>query len=264
MDDSRRDFLKKAGVTALGLSCFPLLGAAAGALKEHQGSSHGHGRAPAETQRALIIDLKKCNNPELIKACGQACRDEHNIPVIDDPEKEIKWIWGEKYRNVFSEQAHLEASEKVMEQDVIVMCNHCTHPSCVRVCPTKATFKRESDGIVLMDMHRCIGCRFCMAACPYGARSFNFYDPGAKLENGEETSKYPRRMIGVVEKCTFCAERLRVGKEPACVEKANEIVPGAMIFGQLKDKHIKEVLENEHTICRGLSLGTGPNVFYKV
>ena len=89
----------------------------------------------------------------------------------------------------------------------------------MRACPTKATFKRESDGIVFMDFHRCIGCRFCMAACPFGARSFNFRDPRPFI--AEINPEFPTRMKGVVEKCNFCAERLAEGQMPAVVTIGN-------------------------------------------
>jgi molybdopterin-containing oxidoreductase family iron-sulfur binding subunit len=137
----------------------------------------------------------------------------------------------------------------------------------------------------MMDMHRCIGCRYCMAACPYGSRSFNWYDPrdypiqgagpiqgeGSELlpEDPDRTKDYPTRSKGVVEKCTFCAEKIRAaGKDekpvPACVKAANEAQAGAMTFGKLDDEQIQQILEENHTICRRVSLGTGPNVCYIV
>ena len=89
---------------------------------------------------------------------------------------QIKWIWTEHFHNAFPGEEQPHMSEKVEHMNFLVLCNHCDNPPCVRVCPTKATFQRE-DGIVMMDMHRCIGCRFCMAGCPFGARSFNWRDP---------------------------------------------------------------------------------------
>jgi molybdopterin-containing oxidoreductase family iron-sulfur binding subunit len=129
----------------------------------------------------------------------------------------------------------------------------------VRVCPTKATYKRP-DGIVMQDMHRCIGCRFCMAGCPFGARSFNFYDPRPYIK--EMNMEYPTRTKGVVEKCTFCFERLAVGLKPACAEASN----GAMVFGDLKDpkSEVRELLRTNYSIRRKPELGTLPSVFYIV
>ena len=99
----------------------------------------------------------------------------------------------------------------------------------MRVCPTQATWKRE-DGIVMMDWHRCIGCRYCMAACPYGSRSFNWLDPRPYIHN--PNPEFPTRTKGVVEKCNFCAERLGTGRPPACVEACPE---KALVFGDLAD-----------------------------
>ena len=92
----------------------------------------------------------------------------------------------------------------------------------MRVCPTQATFKR-ADGIVEMDYHRCVGCRFCMAACPYGARSLNFSDPVDHLD--EVNADYPARMRGVVEKCMMCADRIDEGLAPLCAEASNGTIP---------------------------------------
>jgi len=118
-----------------------------------------------------------------------------------------------------------------------------------------------------MDFHRCIGCRFCMAACPYGARSFNFLDPRTASnlnEPQEQLLTFPTRMKGVVEKCNFCGERLALGLEPACVEACKGT--GAIVFGDLNDSHseIRKVLDQEFTIQRKPSAGTRPSVFYIV
>ena len=117
-------------------------------------------------------------------------------------------------------------------------------------------------------MHRCIGCRFCMAGCPYGARSFNWRDPRGKDANGRPFIKklnreYPTRTKGVVEKCTFCTDRLAVGKMPACVEKAP---PGGLVFGDLDDPRsaVRKIVSTRYTIRRKPELGTGPNVYYIV
>ncbi|MFP4237312.1 MAG: sulfate reduction electron transfer complex DsrMKJOP subunit DsrO, partial [Desulfonatronovibrio sp.] len=137
--------------------------------------------------------------------------------------------------------------------------NHCDNPPCVKVCPTKATFKRD-DGIVLMDFHRCIGCRFCMAGCPYGSRSFNFYDPRNFLE--ETDPEYPTRTKGVVEKCEFCAHRLEKGQMPACVE----VSEGTILFGDLDDpsSDVSKALKKRYSLVRKPKLGTGPNVYYLI
>ena len=138
-----------------------------------------------------------------------------------------------------------------------MLCNHCENPACVRVCPTQATFKRP-DGIVDMDYHRCIGCRFCMTACPYNARSLNFSDPRAYLD--EISPNYPTRARGVVEKCNFCVERLNQGLPPYCVEASQ----GTILFGDLKDSRsdVRRALAGGLSIRRLAELGTGPSVYY--
>ena len=136
-----------------------------------------------------------------------------------------------------------------------VLCNHCANPACTRVCPTQATWKRD-DGIVMMDWHRCIGCRYCMAACPYGSRSFNFVDPRPYIANSE--SRFPTRTKGVVEKCNFCEERLAEGKQPACVEACPE---KALIFGNLARPELgnsRKCSASRFAIQRKPELGTGP------
>jgi molybdopterin-containing oxidoreductase family iron-sulfur binding subunit len=151
-------------------------------------------------------------------------------------------------------------SEHIKDMPFLVLCNHCDNPPCVRVCPTKATFKLP-NGITMQDEHRCIGCRFCMAACPYGSRSFNWRDPRPAIKN--ENKEYPTRTKGVVEKCTFCTERLAVGKLPACVEAAPK---GGLLFGDLEDPNseIRKIVTNKYTIRRKSDLGTGPAIYYIV
>jgi molybdopterin-containing oxidoreductase family iron-sulfur binding subunit len=109
-----------------------------------------------------------------------------------------------------------------------------------------------------MDFHRCIGCRFCMAACPYGSRSFNFRDPRPFIETVHPD--FPTRSKGVVEKCNLCAERLAQGKQPACVE----VSEGAIVVGDLEnpESEIRELLKENYAIRRKQELGTEPSVYY--
>lgn len=137
----------------------------------------------------------------------------------------------------------------------------------MRVCPTQATWKRASDGAVTIDMHRCIGCRYCIAACPYGSRSFNFRDPRKYLKFVE--ASYPTRTHGVVEKCNFCVERLGKGQKPACVEACERLGSKALQFGALTKKNLGEetseiakVIRNNFSLRRKPGLGTGPEVYY--
>ena len=262
---SRREFLREAGAAVLGAGTgLPLLATAGCEMQ-------GHNIKGSESQWAMIIDVEKARDPRVRTAAAEACRRAHNIPRIEDPQEEIHWIWDAQYEEVFEDQVHEHEPEELLETPVLVLCNHCTNPPCVRVCPTQATWKRESDGVVMMDMHRCIGCRYCMAACPYGARSFNWRDPRPFVETdsqGNFLAEYPTRTRGVVEKCTFCAERLRDGLGPACVEAVNQIpgAEGSMVFGNVTDPNseVSRILSSERTTVRRVSLGTGPNVYYIV
>ena len=262
MKNSRRRFLQIAGVSALGLGAKPVLNAFAAGGGAGPGYHMAKGEdALAAKQWAMVIDTRKFHSSEDLEPIVDACNKIHNIPTaIDNKDHEIKWIWETHYHNAFPDKTNHFLNEEVEHKPFLLLCNHCENPPCVRACPTQATFKRESDGIVLMDFHRCIGCRFCMAACPFGARSFNFRDPRPFIEvNNKE---FPTRMKGVVEKCNFCAERLAVGKMPACVEASN----GAIAFGDLYDEHseVRELLKENYTIRRKQTLGTEPSVYYIV
>lgn len=207
----------------------------------------------------MVIDVHKLQNPQAIARISEACHNYHNVPGIDDPRHEVKWVWQEDFEHTFAELESQYMGEKIKKLGFPVLCNHCEDPPCVRVCPTQATFKR-ADGIVDMDYHRCMGCRYCMAACPFGARSFNFLDPRPYIK--EVNSQLPTRTKGVVEKCTFCVERLEKGLEPMCVEASL----GAIIFGDLNDadSQVRRVLADSFFIRRKVELGTGPSVYYVI
>lgn len=257
---NRRKFLKLAGITGMGLG----FSAADILLKGTPEASTGHsGGSKAAVRLAMVIDIGKFQTDEDYQRIIDACHSIHNVPTLI-PEKansrhEIKWIWTDTYDHTFVDQANEYHPEEFKVKRFPVLCNHCDRPPCVRVCPTKATFKRP-DGIVQQDMHRCIGCRFCMAACPYGSRSFNWIDPRPYIRRVNE--EYPTRTMGVVEKCTFCSERIEKGLEPACVESSN----GALIFGNLNDpdSEVRRVLGSHFTLQRRPSLGTMPSVFYVI
>jgi molybdopterin-containing oxidoreductase family iron-sulfur binding subunit len=168
----------------------------------------------------------------------------------------------ENFEHAFPSHENHYLSEKLHHQDFPLLCNHCDNPPCTRVCPTQATWKRDKDGIVMMDWHRCIGCRYCIAACPYGSRSFNWRDPRPHIP-GELNHAFPTRERGVVEKCTFCEERLAQGKQPACVEACRS---GAIAFGDLEDpdSKVRHLLKENFTIRRKPGLGTQPEVYYIV
>lgn len=266
MSIDRRQFLKMAGIsTVLGLGGAPVIDWLRNGRLE---ASHVLTDEKALTAKrwAMVIDVSKFKSEEDYKRVIKACHSIHNVPDLGNPKDEIKWIWTDTYEHVFPGQENQFLPEGLKEKPFIVLCNHCANPPCVRVCPTKATFKRP-DGIVMMDQHRCIGCRFCMAACPFGARSFNYKDPRPFIK--EENKEYPTRTIGVVEKCTFCFERLAKGLIPACVEASQEAAkasgkePG-MFFGDLDDPNseVRKVLGTHYTIRRKPEIGTEPSVYY--
>jgi molybdopterin-containing oxidoreductase family iron-sulfur binding subunit len=258
----RRQFLKMAGFSSLlgigSLASFELM--RPGWLE----ASEVAAPAAGVKRLAMVIDVSKFGPVDYKKAV-EACHSIHNVPDFRNPKDEIKWIWTEKYENTFPGTESQYLKESVKEKPFLVLCNHCQNPPCVRVCPTKATFKREQDGIVAMDYHRCIGCRFCMAACPYGSRSFNWRDPREDDNKylGEINKEFPTRTKGVVEKCNFCVERLAKDLQPNCVESQKNN-PGALYFGDINDSHaeVREVLRTHYTLRRKPALGTEPNVYY--
>ena len=272
MKKSRRNFLKVAGISALGIGAIPALKAVAAA--ESQSAPHAiemkRKDALIAKRWGMVIDTRKLTD-DIADKIVKACRYAHNIPDFHNkPDRkkypnlkpvkfnqEIKWIWEEKYEHAFPDKEDEFLAEKFRKLTFLVTCNQCKHPPCVQACPTQATFKRP-DGIVMMDFHRCIGCRFCMAACPFGSRSFNFRDPRPFI--AEISPDYPTRTRGVVEKCDFCAERLAKGKLPACAE----VSKGAIIVGDLDnpDSEIRKLINANFTIRRKQELGTDPSVYY--
>ncbi|MDR0477107.1 MAG: 4Fe-4S dicluster domain-containing protein [Desulfobulbaceae bacterium] len=283
MDNNRRSFLKIAGITALAGIGAPvaahLSSSPAFANSENNAAAQTGHEAAGESEKhsgvrlGMVIDMRKFyGQPDMLDKVIASCNKAHNIPhIVDgngktDRKSEIKWIWKAPYADVFAdqwvEQSVAHPSKTIAENDFLVLCNHCNQPACVRVCPTKATFVLKENGIVAMDYHRCIGCRFCMMACPYGARSFNWKDPRPYIS--EYNPNFPTRMRGVVEKCTFCEERLALGQQPACVEAVQD--SNAIVFGDLNnpESQIRQVLARENTIQRSPAYGTQPSVFYIV
>lgn len=270
MDFDRRTFLKIAGLSGLvalgGTAAFKLLapGEVDAAMKDVP--------LTEGKQWAMVVDMQKCSAKQKeggCKECILACDYVHNVPDYGNSKNAIKWIFKETYEHTFPEQQRAFADERFKGVPFILMCNHCTDPPCIRVCPTKATWKRE-DGIVMQDLHRCIGCRFCMAACPYGSRSLNWLDPRVEMKKLHRpfpyNPDYPERSKGVVEKCTFCDQRIDKGLLPACVVACAKAKVNALTFGDLMDKDgtVRELLRKNYTIVRKPELGTGPNVFYIV
>lgn len=260
MKNSRRKFLKTASIAAVAFaSGFAGLTGVAHAQIAPGKYVKREGMLTAK-RWAMVIDTRLFLTPEDCEPCITACNQAHNVPNIPG-DKNVKWMWTDTFEHVFPDDMNNHLNTAVRSKPYLLLCNHCTNPPCVRVCPTQATYQME-DGIVAMDYHRCIGCRFCMAGCPYGARSFNFYDPRKYLPEVFPNPEFPTRMIGVVEKCNFCVERLADGKYPACVEASD----GKILFGDLEDPHsnVRQALANNFSIRRKPSLGTQPGVYYLV
>ena len=209
------------------------------------------------------LDLSRCVG---CRRCVHACVKENN--QSRDPE--VQWIRVlemEKEHGVDIEHANPYYHPEEVPQEghfyMPVQCQQCKNPPCVKVCPVGATWK-EKDGIVVVDYNWCIGCRYCMAACPYGARHFNWGEPHLAAEELNPITHYlgnRPRPKGVVEKCTFCIQRTRKGLYPACVE----ICPtGSRKFGNLADpkSEIRYVMEHKRVFLLKGDLNTQPKFFY--
>ena len=212
---------------------------------------------------AYGLDLSRCIG---CRRCVYACVKENN--QSRDPQ--IQWIRvlemdKEKGVDLMDANPYYDAAEVPRPGHFYmpVQCHQCRNPPCTKVCPVKATW-RDPDGIVVIDYDRCVGCRCCMAACPYGARRFNWGEPGLPADQMNPSTHYlgnRPRPKGVVEKCTFCIQRTRKGLYPACVE----VCPvGARKFGNLLDpkSEIRWVLENKRVYVLKEELGTHPRFFY--
>jgi molybdopterin-containing oxidoreductase family iron-sulfur binding subunit len=219
---------------------------------------------------AYGLDLSRCNGNRL---CVEACVKENNqsrASPEEDHSNPIEWITVlemENERGIDFTHADAYYNPKQVPEEgkfyVPVQCQQCDNPPCVKVCPVEATWK-ERDGIVVIDYDWCIGCRCCMSACPYGARSFNWSDPHLPADelnpNTHVCGNRPRPR-GVVEKCTFCIQRTRAGRYPACLEACPT---GARKFGNLLDpeSEIRKLLERKRVFVLKEELNTKPQFFY--
>jgi len=199
----------------------------------------------------MVIDLSRCKN---VGACKEACNHAHGL----HPDDNCITIYG------------MQDAEDSAPFMVSTICMHCDNPPCVKVCPVDATFKRQ-DGIVLIDSDRCIGCRFCMAACPYSTRVFNWEDPQVPESMASQhyscESSTPQK-IGTVGKCDFCPDMVRKDELPHCVSACPN---GVFFFGDMNEDSVtngtdtfrfSELIRDKAGYRLMEDLGTKPSVYY--
>jgi Fe-S-cluster-containing dehydrogenase component len=278
---SRREFVSCAAAAAAGFvltACGPKrlfempksrLLASIRELERRYTDEYGRAVTVADTppvpgvQFAYALDISRCIG---CRRCVYACVEENN--QSRDPQ--IHWIRVyamEKEKGVDFQHADPYYDPPQVPEEghfyVPVQCQQCENPPCTKVCPVGATWK-EKDGIVVIDYDWCIGCRYCMAACPYGARHFNWAAPTLPKDelnpNTHVLGNRPRPK-GVVEKCTFCIQRTRVGRYPACAEACPV---GARKFGNLLDPEgeIRYIIERKRVLVLKEDLNTVPKFFY--
>ncbi len=235
----RRQLLKAAGAGAAAIAIAPGVKLFQTAVAKPDAEAVTHAR-----RWGLLIDTNRCEQgcTDCVDACqnengwGKGSTDESH----SRPDQKAQWIRKVDVRDPATERSF----------SLPVMCQHCENPPCQDVCPTGASFKR-ADGVVLVDRHICIGCRYCMMACPYKARSFVH-------ETLTDQRAHAPRGKGCVESCTLCVHRIDRDQLPACVESCTH---GAMLFGDLNDENsdisqkLKQVASRQ--LREDLRLNTG-------
>jgi len=179
------------------------------------------------TSYGMVIDMERCIG---CQACSTACMEENNVG-LDHIWNRVLTVGGDEIDTPAGEYPE-DGSDGTGTMSLDYQptaCQHCDNAPCVKVCPVNATYTRE-DGIVEIDYEKCIGCRYCIAACPYNARVFNYDTPQQLPTEGH--GNVPERPQGVVGKCTFCTHRVEEDIDPACVVACPA---DARIFGDLDD-----------------------------
>lgn len=235
----RRNFLAGAGAVA-GLMLAPCVN-----LVELAGARPPDQPASTENRWGLLVDAEKCLSG--CDACVKACGKENGFYSTGHPETDPQWI----------RKVEITDMKSGRSATLPMMCQHCANAPCVDVCPTGASFRR-ADGIVLVDKHICIGCRYCMMACPYKARSF------IHEEQHDQKPDVPRGK-GVVESCTLCVHHVDRDQQPACVEACADIGTKAIIFGDWNDpgSEISKRIVARAAIHVRADLGTNTGVLYQ-
>ena len=215
---------------------------------------------------AYALNIGRCVG---CRKCAHACMKENNQSRDSEDDINMSYI---RVLELNKGSINLENSNHYYDPDTVpqkdkfympVQCHQCRESPCTKVCPVKATWQ-EPDGVVTVDYNWCIGCRYCMAACPYDARRFNYHKPKIPAEAVNRNQSYLSNRIrpkGVVEKCTYCLHRTREGKYPACLE----VCPtGARVFGNLLDpeSEISYILKNKRVYILKEDVGTRPRFYY--
>jgi Fe-S-cluster-containing dehydrogenase component len=232
------------------------------------------GNKSSGVRYGMVIDIDKCTG---CMACSVACQQENNVPFREDETNKLRSItWMEIYQ-LDNGMPYPEYRQAYLPR----LCLHCDsspHPPCTFVCPVNATHRDEETGLVNHIPVRCIGCRYCISACSYHARYFNWWDPKWPKPMEEMlTPNVSPRMRGVVEKCTMCVHRLQLAKDRAFMEGRSELEEGeyvpacvescpakAMTFGNLLDPDSEVARLAKSSLAFRLleKLGTEPKVYY--
>ena len=238
---SRRGFLAISAATLGGVMLAPGI-----RLIEIAGARAPDQPVSRQVRWGLLIDTSKCLPG--CDDCVKACATENGIKDTGHPRTDAQWI----------RKVELKDMRSGHTNSVPVMCQHCEYPPCVDVCPTGASFKR-ADGIVLVDRHICIGCRYCMMACPYKARSIVF-------QNITGQNPDVPRGNGCAEGCTLCVHRIDRGGTPACVEACAAAGHRAIVFGDLNDpaSEIARRVRAVSTVALRPELRLDPGVRYEI
>jgi molybdopterin-containing oxidoreductase family iron-sulfur binding subunit len=206
----------------------------------------------AKKRLGMVIDTKRCIG---CHTCAMACKVENNLPDKN---------WWNRALTIGGEEMDTPVGDfpNCAMSHLTLACQHCENPACIKVCPVGATYKREEDGVVIQDYDKCIGCRMCMAACPYtGVRIFNWEKPKYQLDFAVGDPDVPKHQKHTVEKCTLCVHRLAKDLQPACVE----VCPArARHFGDLNDPNseVSKLLRERSHFQLLPEKETNPSVYF--